>query len=99
MTAPQAIVGLTLSDVDNSPQRYVRISDQITGQITQLAWASIATDLQSTTAHVQQYQVVLRRFRNLSCWNLEDLVDAQPWLTPETLATSRWSEPMLPRTT
>ena len=37
MATSQAIVGLTLSEADDSPQRYVRIPNQITDQIIQLA--------------------------------------------------------------
>lgn len=53
MAAPQAI-GRTLSNADSSPQRNVRISDQFTNKITQLACAPITTDLQSITAQVEQ---------------------------------------------
>lgn len=78
MATSQTIVSLTLSEADdsNSPQRYMRISNQITAQIIQLQNASIAIDLPSTITQIQRYQEILQRFR-ISYWDLGDLVNAQ----------------------
>ena len=66
---------LILNDADNSPQGYIRISEQATNQIGLLSVAPVATDLPALTAQVQQCQAILRRFRNLGSWDLVAIQD------------------------
>ena len=72
-----SVQALIHNEADNSPQGYIRISEQATNQIGRLSIAPVATDLPALTAQVQQCQAILRRFRSLVSQGLDDLVAIQ----------------------
>ena len=72
-----SVQALILNEADNSPQGYIRISEQATNQIGLLSIAPVTIDLPALTAQVQQCQAIFRKFRSRGSWGLDDLVAIQ----------------------